>query len=78
MNLKVGDDDITTDKDYKHVFKHLRNLMLLQCGFLMHRIHITPTVIQSHLRSNSVSSVHIGNLLKPEDKQDVKLAYDLL
>jgi hypothetical protein len=23
MNLEVGDDDITADKDYKHVFKRL-------------------------------------------------------
>ena len=28
MNLEVGDDDITVDKDYKHVFKWLRNLLL--------------------------------------------------
>ena len=78
MNLKVGDEDITADKDYKHVFKRLRNLMLHQRGFLVHGIHITPTVIKSHLRSNSLSSVRVDNLLKPEDKQDVKLAYDLL
>ncbi len=28
MNLEVGDDDLTADKDYKHIFKRLRNLML--------------------------------------------------
>ena len=28
MNLKVGDNDLTADKDYKHVFKRLRNLLL--------------------------------------------------
>jgi hypothetical protein len=78
MNLKVGNDDITANKDYKHVFKRLRNLMLRQRGFQIHGIHITQTVIQSHLRSNNLSSVRIDNLLKPEDKQDVKLAYDLL
>ena len=22
MNLEVGDDDVTADKDYKHIFKH--------------------------------------------------------
>lgn len=28
MNLEVGDDDITADKDYKHIFKHCQNLLL--------------------------------------------------
>ena len=28
MNLKVGDDDVTADKDYKHIFKRCRNLLL--------------------------------------------------
>jgi len=28
MNLEVGDDDVTADKDYKHIFKRCRNLLL--------------------------------------------------
>ena len=28
MNMEVGDDNLTADKDYKHVFKQLQNLML--------------------------------------------------
>jgi hypothetical protein len=78
MNLEVGDDDITADKDYKHVFKRLRNLTLRARGFRVHGIHITPTVLQSHLRSNNLSTARIDNILKPEDKQDVRLAYELL
>lgn len=78
MNLEVGDDDLTADKDYKHVFKRLRNLLLRIRGLIIHGIHITPAVIRSHLRSNGLTSTRIDSLLKPEDKQDVKLAYDLL
>ena len=65
MNFEVGDDDITADKDYKHVFKHGRNLAL-------------PSTIRSHLSENRVSKAHIDTVLKPDDKQDVQLAYDLL
>lgn len=28
LNLHVGDDDLTCDKDWKHVFKWWRNLLL--------------------------------------------------
>ena len=78
MNLEVGDDDITADKDYKHVFKRCRNLTLRKRGFQIHGIHITLSIIRSHFQSNQVSKCHIDSILKPDDKQDVKLAYDLL
>ena len=78
MNLEVGEDDLTADKDYKHIFKRLRNLFLRLRGFMVHGIHITQAVVRSHLRSNDVDPIRVDNLLKPEDKQDVKLAYDLL
>jgi len=35
-------------------------------------------MLQSHLWQNEVSATQINNILKPDDKQDVKLAYDLL
>lgn len=28
MNLEVGDDNFTADKNYKHIFKWLQNLLL--------------------------------------------------
>ena len=78
MNLEVGDDDVTADKDYKHVFKRLRNLLLCNKGIYVFRIHIKPAGIRSHWHSNQVSMQHSSFLLNPEDKQDVRLAYDLL
>jgi hypothetical protein len=78
MNLEVGDDDLTADKDYKHVFKRLRNLMLREKGFHVHAVHIKPSVIRSHLMSNNLNSTRIEYLLNPNDRQDVKLAYDML
>ncbi|KAF7420950.1 hypothetical protein PC9H_011469 [Pleurotus ostreatus] len=78
FNLEVGDDDITADKDYKHVFKRLRNLLLREKGLTVHGVHIRPSVIRNQLQSNKISGGRINHLLNPADKQDVKLAFDLL
>ncbi|TFK58449.1 hypothetical protein BDN72DRAFT_739650, partial [Pluteus cervinus] len=78
MNVEVGDDDITADKDYKHVFKRCRNLMLRVRGLRVHGVDLLPATLKSHLQDNNLTSIRVGNLTKPDDKQDVKLAYDLL
>lgn len=78
MNLDVGDDDLTADKDYKHVIKRCRNLIIRPRGFKVHGIHITTTMLRSQLRAAGLPQSRIETLLKPDDKQDVKLAYDVL
>lgn len=78
MNLEVGDNDITADKYYKHIFKHCRNLLLREWGTKVHGMNILPSMLQSQLRQNNVPASQISNLLKPNDKQDIKLAYNLL
>jgi hypothetical protein len=78
MNLEVGDDDVTADKDYKHIFKRLRNLLLRDKGLFVHGVHIKPSVVRSHFASNNLTSTRINYLLNPNDRQDVKLAYDML
>lgn len=78
MCLWVGDDDLTADKDYKHVFKRLRNTILRSKGIFVRGCHLTPAVIQAHLRDSGHSTRHIQSMFKPEDKQDVLLAYNLL
>ena len=35
MDLHVGDDDLTCDKDWKHVFKRARNLLLRARGVVV-------------------------------------------
>jgi len=45
MNLEVGDDDVTADKNYKHIFKRLRNLLLRDKGIYVFRIHVKPASI---------------------------------
>lgn len=78
LNLHVGDDDLTCDKDWKHVIKRLRNLLLRDRGVLIGETRITPAVLQTHLRSGASSAEHVNAILNPEDLQDVKLAFDLL
>lgn len=78
MNFHVGDDDLTPDKDFKHVFKRLRNLCLRESGFVVGGVRITPSIIKAHLQAEKAKADHIRSILNPDDKQDVKLAFDLL
>jgi hypothetical protein len=78
IDLLVGDDDLTGDKDYKHVFKRWRNAMLRESGILVFGTHITTSTIRKHLLSNGLSRARVDNLLNPNDKQDVVLMYTLL
>ncbi|KAJ7808365.1 hypothetical protein B0H14DRAFT_2608947 [Mycena olivaceomarginata] len=78
MNLWVGDDDLTPDKDYKHVFKRGRNRLLRKSGTDVMGVLINPTIIRAHLQDAGHSSAHIHAVFNPEDKQDVTLAFKLL
>ncbi|KAF6747646.1 hypothetical protein DFP72DRAFT_821447 [Ephemerocybe angulata] len=77
LDLHVGDDDLTCDKDWKHIFKRFRNLLLRDRGVLVDGFRITPSVIKTHLGSTK-SKEHVNSVTNPNDLQDVKLAFDLL
>ncbi|QRV97683.1 hypothetical protein RhiJN_25702 [Ceratobasidium sp. AG-Ba] len=78
FNTLVGIDDLTGDKDYKHVFKRLRNLLLGPLGTFVNGVHITSAVLRLHLRDCGVPKTRIDHMLCPDDKQDVTLAVRLL
>ena len=78
MDLFVGADDITADKDYKHIFKRLRNTLLRKNGCIVRGIKLTPSLIRKHLQHSGLTDSHINYVLNPADKQDVVLAYNLL
>ncbi|KAF8964489.1 hypothetical protein BDZ97DRAFT_1660101, partial [Flammula alnicola] len=78
LNLHVGDDDLTCDKDWKHVFKRFRNLLLRLRGVVINGFRITPDVLRDHFRSCGLSADHIRSLFNPDDQQDVKMAFDML
>ncbi|KAF7328292.1 hypothetical protein MSAN_02488500 [Mycena sanguinolenta] len=78
MNFWVGDDDLTADKDHKHVFKRGRNRLIRLRGTMVFGVQITPTIIRVHLQATGSSAAHINSVLRPDDKQDVKLSFELL
>ena len=78
MDFHVRDDDITADKDWKHVAKHFRNYAIRARGIVVWDFRITPAIISNHLKSEGYSAVHVQSLFKPDDSQDMKLAFDLL
>jgi hypothetical protein len=78
LNLFIGTDDITADKDYKHVFKYFHNTLLREKGSIVHGVKLTCGLICKHLQDTGHSDVHIEHVLNPTDKQDVVLAYTLL
>ena len=78
LNLLVGECELTSDKDYKHLFKWLCHACLRPLGIMIDGMRITPTMIQSHLEANGGSVAKVNNLMNPTDKQDVPSALNLM
>ncbi|KAJ7183864.1 hypothetical protein C8R46DRAFT_1186739 [Mycena filopes] len=78
MNLMVGEDDLTGDKDKKHADKRLRNGFLRERGIRIIGIDLTPNIMRTHLQSVGHTADHLRSIFNPEDKQDVRLAFEML
>ncbi|KAJ6603900.1 hypothetical protein B0H10DRAFT_1922985 [Mycena sp. CBHHK59/15] len=78
MNFLVGEDDLTCDKDYRHVVKTLRNLLMRLKGIRILGCVITPAILKQHLRANGHSEQQVHSYLNPNDRQDVYTGYQLL
>jgi len=78
MDYFVGPDDITADKDYKHIFKQLHNAILHKNSSVIRSVHLTCTLIGKHLMDSRSTDTHIKYVLDPTDKQDIVFAYALL
>ncbi|KAF8185817.1 hypothetical protein K438DRAFT_1596789 [Mycena galopus ATCC 62051] len=59
MDFWVGEDDLTPDKDPKHVFKRGRNRLVRPLGMKVFGVQITPTIIRIHLQSAGLSAQHV-------------------
>ncbi|KAI0027508.1 hypothetical protein K488DRAFT_61333 [Vararia minispora EC-137] len=82
LDLWVGDDDLTIDKDFKHVaFKHICNCILWAEGMNIFGTLVTSEIFCSHLRDEAASldlkEATLSALFNVADKQDVNLAYRL-
>jgi hypothetical protein len=63
MNLLVGPDDVTADKNFKHIIKRQRNIFMCNKGVEIQGFCITPSVLHLHLKSNGIASHHLQSLL---------------
>jgi len=68
LNLLVREDNITADKDFKHIFKWQCNLMLWNKGFFIKGFCITSSILHGQLQANGVPLHWIWSLLNPNDK----------
>lgn len=75
FNTRCGADDITSDFDWKHVFKRFRNTLLRRLkGISINNILFTVSVLKLHLTlAGRMSSATADTLLAPNGRQDVVL-----
>jgi hypothetical protein len=82
FNYLCGDDKITANIDTLHLMKRMQNTYICAKGTTIAGVLITPQVLKQHLSTlpeTMALTYHcIKKVLSPNDKQDVKLAYDLL
>lgn len=78
MDMHVGEDDLTCDKDWKHLFKRLHNLLLRERGIVIGGVRITPAILRAHFTSEGATAEHIQATFNPDDLQDVSIAFGML
>lgn len=78
FDLKVGPNELTVDKDYKHIFKRFRNTIIRPTGILIDGTLITPQIFRQHLSDSPCDANRLDSMLNPNDRQDVPLAISLL
>jgi hypothetical protein len=55
MNYLVGPDNLTADKDYKHILKHQHNLLMCTKGVLIQGFCVTLAMLRLQLESNGIN-----------------------
>lgn len=78
FNRLVGDDDLTSDKDYKHIIKRFPSALMRLAGMCIDGTILTTSIIKQHLVHEGMDKRTADALLNPADKQDVIGAYRLL
>jgi hypothetical protein len=56
MNFLVGPDDLTADKDFEHLCKHQRNLLMHNKGVLIQGFCVTPAILRLQLELHGIPS----------------------
>jgi hypothetical protein len=67
------------DIDFKHLFKRFRNTLIRLAATTIDGVVLTRQLLKTHLlHGGRHDNRHIESLLNPNDRQSVKLMYDLL
>ncbi|KAJ7187789.1 hypothetical protein C8R46DRAFT_1241005 [Mycena filopes] len=79
FDYHCGRNELTMDIDFKHLFKRFRNTLIRLAATTIDGVVLTRQLLKTHLlRDSKHSPRHIDSLLNPNDRQNVKLMYDLL
>ncbi len=79
FNRLVGADDITCDKDWRHVLKRFRNALVRSTPLRVNGSSLSRPLIKVHLMDGlKMKSYTADSLLSPNDPQDVTLSFKLL
>lgn len=78
FNILVGPNDLTSDKDFRHIFKRGRNVLLRNKGVNIDGQIINIAILRQHFSDYGITPARMDALLNPNDKQDVPLAVSLL
>ncbi|KAJ6614384.1 hypothetical protein B0H10DRAFT_2177014 [Mycena sp. CBHHK59/15] len=79
FDYHCGLGDLTGNIDIKHILKHLRNTLIRLLASTIDGVVLLWELIKQHLlRDSRHSAQHIDKLLNPNDRQHVKLMYDLM
>lgn len=78
FNKLVGDHDLTSDKDYKHIIKRIRSWLIRAAGVRIGDVEITSAMLAAHLAHNDMPKSRIDAYMRPDDRQDVTLAANLV
>ncbi|KAJ6603348.1 hypothetical protein DFH09DRAFT_1019322 [Mycena vulgaris] len=81
LNLRVGDDNLTGDSDFKHEFKRVRTLFSSPAGMIVKNVCVNRDLLTmwlERLPDHDWSETSIHALLNPADTMNVPNAIKLL
>jgi hypothetical protein len=67
FNKLVGDHDLTSDKDYKHIIKRIRSWLIRAASVRIGDVEITSAMLATHLAHNDMLKSHIDAYMRPDD-----------
>lgn len=67
FNMRCGNNEETSDFDWKHNLKRLRNTDVRSKGFAINGTNITSVTLKAHLMADGMSELSANSLLVPNN-----------